>query len=200
MSFAGLPSTTDRPPTPLFDKLDAISTADVQFVYDMLEAAQEYIGETPGDRSDVGGRNYGSISANFRSICRMKTGRLNGEVAFFGFVVVDGVPTIYVGNSYWWYYKVDLPSGMFTEPPLFFATSNIDSTTYDGDIYSRNSGAYESLHAYDTTLDYVRVIGSGAKAKNWQLLGGAKDFDVNFFLIQPPFGRSDGGVAPSVGE
>lgn len=198
MPIIDYPTETGNAMPRLYDGKDSIDTHDLDAVNEVIDKAQEAVGATPGDRSDVGGINFGSLAANFRGICRMLTGTITESVAFAGTVTLDGVVHFYRAGTFWYYKKyyflADESDAAFSEPPLFFATPTAFSV-YNAGV---DSGHYELLSAWRTTKSYVQVVGGGQSRHKWALTGtwGSGGYDdkqcsFDYILIQPMHGRNE---------
>ena len=198
MPIIDYPTETGNAMPRLHDGKDSIDTHDLDAVNEIIDKAQEAVGAAPGDRSDVGGTNFGSLAANFRGICRMLTGSITESVAYAGTVTLDGVTHFYRANTFWYYKKYyflsDESESAFSEPPLFFATPTA-FTLYSAGV---DSGHYELLSAWRTTRAYIQVVGGGQNRHKWALTGtwGVDGFDdkqcaFDYILIQPMHGRNE---------
>lgn len=191
MSDSNFPTDSDPKPPVYLDGQDALSVYDLNWLSDVLTAVQAYAGEDPGDRAaDMGGKNFGSLAANFRALCRIKTGNINTAVYWIGAVTVDGETYVYFGNGYFLYYKLyfltsELDS-LFTEPPIFVATCR-GWVPYAA---SSDSGAYESLGAWRTTRSYVQVMAHGVDSTTWTSGDIGKNVIFDWIAIQPPHRRT----------
>ena len=196
MSDALFPTSSDSKPPVYYDGQDAVGVYDLNWVSDMLGELQTAIGEDPGDRAtDMEGKNFGSLAANFRALCRMKTGNTNETVGWAGVITVDGETFVYFGSGYFLYFKLyfldSLADSLFTEPPIFIATCRGWTAYASGS----DSGSYESIGAWRTTRSYCQFMGHGVNSDTWTSGGGAKDLLFDWLAIQPLHGRteSDGG-------
>ena len=200
MSDANFPADSDPKPPVYYDGQDAVGIYDLNWLSDVLGELQTFIGEDPGDRAtDMEGKNFGSLAANFRALCRMKTGNINTSVDWAGVITVDGETFVYFGTGYFLYYKLyfldSFSDALFTEPPIFIATCR-GWTAYAA---SSDSGSYETIGAWRTTRSYVQIMGHGVDSDKFAIAGGGKDLIFDWIAIQPPHGRteSDGGPEKS---
>ena len=90
-SLTNFPTSEDSKLPKLVDGQDGIDTIDLRYIDETLDALQTSIGTSPGDRTDIGGRNFGSLSANFRALCRLATGQISKTVSWIDSATdVDG--------------------------------------------------------------------------------------------------------------
>tara|TARA_R110000824_G_scaffold82382_3_gene206483 strand:- start:4634 stop:5239 length:606 start_codon:yes stop_codon:yes gene_type:complete len=189
ISLTDFPDYEDPRPPKLFDEKDSVDTFDLKQLDAQIDAVQTYVGESPGDRSvDCGGKNFGSLAANFRALCRMRTGQELGSVPFIGLVQDENdVWHLHFGNSFWYYktffYNASRSDGTFSEAPVVVTQCEYYS--------SADSGSYSTFGSWRVRRNYVKFKPGGVLSNQWVLsYTSGKGYRFNWFAVQPPHGQN----------
>ena len=190
-SLTNFPTSEDSKLPKLVDGQDGIDTIDLRYIDETLDALQTSIGTSPGDRTDIGGRNFGSLSANFRALCRLATGQISKTVSWIDSATdVDGTTYITTANSYWLYYyqyfNVSDSVNTFSQPPLV-----VTSCGYYSDS---GSDDYTVMGVWKVSRSWVKFMPQGKNRHKWAAGGGAKGAYFNWIAFEPIHGRNENSV------
>ena len=179
------------------DGIDVVGVTDLDWIKDGLFAVQQLGlgGNAPADRSDIAGKNFGSLAENFRAVSRIATGTIAKEVSFLESINIELIDGSYVivitwGNQYWAVEKfpflTDKSSRMFTEPPLvFFQCTDRRNGT------SSVTASYDFMGTFKVTTSYFQaLVGARSNVSFWRPSSNKWAY-FEWMAIQPAHGYSD---------